>query len=116
MVWQLLAEMCLVFVNAGLVGEHSGHNRCAAWIAQRPLAIGAVESDAASRQAIQVRRLHQLVPVGSELIAKVVRENEQHVRFFAGWLGRSGKACRARAYNQSPKNQCGKRTQYPNDW
>jgi hypothetical protein len=73
-------EMRLQIVDANRVGPQSGHHRRPAWTAQRILIVGAVEPHAPRGQTIEVRRLHQRVTVGAEIVVQIVCRDEQDVR------------------------------------
>ena len=76
------------------VAQHAGHGwlaageqRGARGIAQRKLAVVAVETHAGFRQRVEVRRLRvKTAAVAAQFHAHVVRHDEQHVRL-AGGLG-----------------------------
>ena len=72
------AEPASVAGNAGVRGASAGEQRRARRVAQRVLAIGAVESHAAARQRVDVRRLHRKA-VAAQPHVEIVGGDEQHV-------------------------------------
>ena len=65
--------------HPGLLRVQAGHERRAAWVADRVLAIRAVKLHTALGQAIDVRRLDERMPVATEVVVKVIDRNKQDI-------------------------------------
>jgi hypothetical protein len=75
----VLAELRDQLVNANRIGSESRQQRCAAWIAQRKLVVGAVEPYAPLRQPIDVRRLDDRVTIRAQVVVEIVGHDQQHI-------------------------------------
>ncbi len=100
----VLAELGDELVDANRVWTEACQQRRPAWVAERELGVGAVEADSALRQPIDVRRLHDRMTVGTEIVVEIVRHDQQHVgaargRRLCGCRYADGEHARHRAEN-----------------
>jgi len=79
-----LADRSGVVVNAGGVGAKTAQERRAAGIAERILAVGAVEADAARGEAVNVWRFDERMVVAAEGGVEVVNGDEENVQWWSG--------------------------------
>ena len=75
----VLAELGDELVDANRVWTEACQQRRPAWVAERELGVGAVEAHSALRQPIDVRRLHDRMAVGTQIVVEIVRHDQQHV-------------------------------------
>jgi hypothetical protein len=74
-----LTEDLRVGLNARTIGIESRQHRIAAWSAQWKRTVCSVENDSPRRQAINVGRLSQRIPVAAKQIVQVVGDDEQNI-------------------------------------
>ena len=76
---QRFTKMRLEIPNAQRIGPAAGEDGSARGIADRLLAIGALEDDATPREGIEVRRLHLGMAVAAEVGPEIVGGDQEHV-------------------------------------
>ena len=82
--------------------EQSRHKTGARRPAERELAIGMFEPHAALRQRVDVRRLHQRMPIATQIAIQVIADQEQNVRPFCS---RNGGREKNRRKNQDQRTR-----------
>ena len=100
---QRFTKMRLEIPNAQRIGPAAGEDGSARGIADRLLAIGALEDDATPREGIEVRRLHLGMAVAAEVGPEIVGGDEENA-----WPHGGGDGGDRRAANNEP-NKCKER-------
>ena len=78
-VGDVFAKLRGVFEDLGGVRSQSGQERGSRRVAQGILTVGAIEPDAAGRQAVDVGRLHPRISIAAEPGIQIVRDNVQDI-------------------------------------
>ena len=82
-VGHVLAELCRVLEHLCVVRPQPRKEARPRRVAQRELAVPAVEANALRGQFVEVRRLTHLAAVAAErVVREIVRDDEQHVHLF----------------------------------
>ena len=77
--WYGLSKDLRISQNASAIRIEPCQHGVAAWSAQRKRTIRSIESNATSRQAIDVRRFGFRIAIATEHVVEVVRNQKQHV-------------------------------------
>src|SRR5439155_3955556 len=78
-VGQVLPEVRGVLLDARRVGPPAGHEGRSARVAERILAVGAVEPDPSRRQAVDVRRPDERMAIAADAIVEIVRGDKEDI-------------------------------------